>query len=75
MGIGIGFASGASTGGTDILGRLIQHKFPTVPIGKMILFVDSVIILISLIIFKNLELILFGIISLFLVSYSIYKHI
>ena len=71
VGIGIGFASGASTGGTDILGRLIQHKFPTVPIGKMILFVDSTIILTSLIIFRNLELTLFGVISLFLVSYSI----
>lgn len=71
LGIGIGFASGASTGGTDILGRLIQHKFPTVPIGKMILVVDSVIILISLVIFRNLELTLFGIISLIITSYSI----
>lgn len=71
LGIGIAFASGASTGGTDILGRLIQSKLPTVPIGKMVLVVDSVIILISLIIFKNLELTLFGIISLFITSYSI----
>ncbi len=71
LGIGLGFAAGASTGGTDILGRLIQHKFKTVPIGKLLLVVDGVIIIISLIIFKNLELTLFGIITLFLSSYSI----
>ena len=71
LGIGLGFAAGASTGGTDILGRLIQHKFKTMPIGKLLLFVDGVIIIISLIIFKNPELTLFGIITLFLSSYSI----
>lgn len=71
LGIGLGFAAGASTGGTDILGRLIQHRFKTVPIGKLLLFVDGVIIILSLIIFKNPELALFGIITLFLSSYSI----
>ena len=71
LGIGLGFAAGASTGGTDILGRLIQYKFPTVPIGKLLLFVDGVIILTSLIIFKNIELALFGIISLFISSTTI----
>lgn len=71
FGIGLGFAAGASTGGTDILGRLIQYKFPTVPIGKLLLLVDGLIILISLIIFKNIELTLFGIISLFISSTTI----
>ena len=71
LGIGLGFAAGASTGGTDILGRLIQHRFKTVPIGKLLLFVDGVIIIVSLFVFKNPELTLFGIITLFLSSYSI----
>ena len=71
MGIGISFAAGASTGGTDILGRLIQYKFPTVPIGKLLMIVDGMIILISLLVFKNLELTLVGIISLFISSFAI----
>ena len=71
FGIGISFAAGASTGGTDILGRIIQYKMPTVPIGKLLLVVDSVIILISLIIFKQLELVLYGIITLFISSWAI----
>lgn len=71
MGIGMSFAAGASTGGTDIIGRIIQSKFTSVPIGKILLFVDGVIILISLIVFKNLELTLFGILTLLISSYSV----
>ncbi len=72
LGIGVCFAAGASTGGTDILGRLIQHKFQTLPIGKILLFVDGVIILISFFAFDNdVELVLFGIIDLFIASFSV----
>lgn len=71
IGIGMSFAAGASTGGTDIIGRIIQMKFSFVPIGKMLLFVDGIIILASLIIFKNIELTLFGILTLLISSYSI----
>lgn len=71
IGIGLGFVAGASTGGTDILGRLIQYKFPTVPIGKLLLIVDGIIIMVSLVIFKNIELSLFGVISLFISSSTI----
>lgn len=70
-GIGLSFAAGASTGGTDILGRILQSKFSFLPIGKLLLFVDGIIILVSLIIFKNLELSLYGIIALFISSYTI----
>lgn len=71
LGIGMSFAAGASTGGTDIIGRIIQSKFSHIPIGKMLLFIDGIIILVSLIIFKNIELTLYGIISLFISSFSI----
>ncbi len=71
IGIGICFAAGASSGGTDIIGRIIQTKFPHVPIGKMLLFVDGVIILISLMVFRNLELTMYGILALLVSSFSI----
>jgi len=71
LGIGMSFAAGASTGGTDIIGRIIQTKFSHVPIGKMLLFVDGVIILVSLIVFRNLELTLYGILTLLVSSFSI----
>lgn len=71
LGIGMSFAAGASTGGTDIIGRIIQSKFAFVPIGKMLLFVDGIIIVISLTVFKNLELTMYGILTLFISSYSV----
>lgn len=71
LGIGMAFAAGASTGGTDIIGRIIQSKFSHIPIGKMLLFVDGVIIVVSFVIFRNLELTLFGVLTLFISSYSI----
>lgn len=71
FGIGITFVAGASTGGTDILGRIMQYKFPYFKIGKLLLIIDSAIILTSLVVFKNMELTMFGIMSLFLSTYSI----
>lgn len=71
LGIGIAFAAQASTGGTDILGRMVQKIFPTVPIGKVLLVVDGIIIFISFIVFRKIELTLFGAIALFIQSYAI----
>ena len=71
LGIGMSFAAGASTGGTDIVGRIIQSKFSHIPIGRMLLLVDGIIIAVSFLVFRNTELILFGIITLFISSCSI----
>lgn len=71
VGIGMSFAAGASTGGTDIIGRIVQEKFSSVPIGKLLLFIDGIIIVVSLVAFKDIELALFGILTLFISSYSI----
>ena len=60
-GIGLAFVSGASTGGTDILSRIIQHFLPRFPIGKLLLAVDGLVIITSLVVFKDTELVLFGI--------------
>lgn len=71
LGIGIAFSAGASTGGTDILGRIIQYFFPQFHIGKLLLFVDGLVILASLAVFKNRELVLFGIFSLFFSTFCV----
>ncbi|MBR6509452.1 MAG: YitT family protein [Clostridia bacterium] len=71
LGIGIAFASGASTGGTDILSRLIQYFLPQFPIGKLLLLVDGLVIIASLIVFKDTELVLFGVFSLFFSTFCI----
>jgi len=71
FGIGMTLLSGGSTGGTDILGRLLQHFFPHIKIGKLLLFVDAAVILTSLITFRQIDLALWGIVALFLSTFSV----
>ena len=71
FGIGMTLLSGGSTGGTDILGRLLQHFFPHFKIGKLLLFVDAAVILTSLITFRQIDLALWGIVALFLSTFSV----
>ncbi len=71
FGIGLALASGSSTGGGDIIGRLIQHKFKSLPIGRILMLVDGVIILSSLFVFNDIDLVLFGVISMFISNFVI----
>ena len=71
FGIGISFASGVSTGGTDILSRFLQAINPHIKIGRVLLMVDAGVILLSLITFKQIDLALYGIIALFISTYAI----
>lgn len=71
LGLGLAFTQGASTGGTDILGRLFQKIKPHIKIGTMLLIVDFFVIFSSLIVFKQFRLALYGIIALYLSSFTI----
>ena len=75
IGIGLALANGASSGGTDILSRIIQAIFPHMPIGKLIMVVDAVVILTSLVVFKKVDITLYGIVALFMSTFAIDKLI
>lgn len=66
LGAVLTFMENANTGGTDIIARLIQAGFSYFPIGKLLLIIDTVIIIASLFVFKNIDLALYGIIGLFI---------
>ena len=71
VGIGIALISGSSTGGTDIAARIIQHYREDVSIGKLLLIVDATVILISLLVFRNTNLALYGIIALAISTFAV----
>lgn len=71
VGIGIVLATGSTSGGTDIPGRMLQYFFPDLHIGTVLLGLDGLIISMSLVVFKEVELCLYGIIALFLSSYMV----
>lgn len=68
LGTALTFSENANTGGSDIVGRLIQHKVPYFPIGRLLLIIDSIIIFISILIFRNTELALYGVFGLIISS-------
>lgn len=63
-GLGIVFAEGASTGGTDILGRLLKRVMRNVPIGKVMLMMDIVVITLTGVVFKDINNALYSAITL-----------
>ena len=71
LGIAIAFSVESSTGGTDILGRIIQHYFPHFPVGKILQGVNGVIIAASYFVFKDTKLILFSVLALFVSTFTI----
>ena len=71
LGIGIAFSAESSTGGTDILGRLIQNFFPHLPVGKILQGINGLIIAASYFVFKDTELILFSVLALFVSTFTI----
>lgn len=54
--IGLIFKVGASTGGTDIIARLLKLRLPHVETGKLFIIVDIIIVLASAIAFRDIEL-------------------
>ena len=64
-GMGLIFMGGMSTGGTDILGYVLQKKRPQMSIGRALMAVDGVVLVISIFVFGNIDAALFGLINLF----------
>ena len=70
-GIGVVFLRGATTGGTDIVGRLLRLKFPHVPVGKLVMVGDLIVVVLAGIIYRSLESVLFSLVIIFLDSLAV----
>ena len=64
-GLALVFMRGATTGGTDIIAKLINRKFKFLSIGRIILLMDLLIISASAIAFKCLVSALYAVIMIF----------
>ena len=67
-GLGIVFSQGATTGGTDIVARLLKLKFPWLPMGKLVLIPDGVVLALTAIAFRRLETALYGVVALYVAT-------
>lgn len=65
VGLGLIFLRGGSTGGTDIIGRNLNLRFPFLSVGSIILISDAVVIVLSAIVYGSLENALYAVIAIF----------
>ena len=70
MGVGLGlvFSQGATTGGTDIIGKLLKLKLPWLPIGKLVMIPDMVVVILAAVVFGTINAALYGLIQMYLLS-------
>ena len=69
LSLGLIFAQGATTGGTDLVARLVKLKLPWVPMGKMLLVIDMAVVVLVAIAFGNLTTALYGFIAQVVCAY------
>ena len=67
IGLGIIFNAGGTTGGTDILARII-NKYTHISMGKLLFILDFCILMLILLIFKDLRLVSYTLLFDFIVS-------
>lgn len=65
LGLGLIFKSKATSGGTDIVAMIIS-KYTRLPVGQLLIYVDSVIVLIGLIVFRDFKIPLYSLIVIFI---------
>ena len=66
LSLGIVFQQGATTGGTDLIARLLKLPFAWLPVGKLLLAVDLVMLLLVAVAFRSIDSALYGMIALYI---------
>ena len=59
---------GATTGGSEIVARLLERKFHHIPIGRLILLVDAMVVAASAVVYGNIESALYAMVMIFVSS-------
>ncbi|MDR2980280.1 MAG: YitT family protein [Bacteroidales bacterium] len=68
LGLGLVFKSRATSGGTDIIAMIISKYFKHIPIGTILICVDSVVVLIALMVFKDWSVPLYSLLVIYVVG-------
>ena len=66
LSLGIVLLQGATTGGTDLLARLLKLRFAWLPMGKLLMVVDLAVIVAVAAAFRNFSSALYGVVSLYI---------
>ncbi len=68
FGLGLNYMRESTTGGTDIINKIVTKFRPTIRLGKLVLITDSFVVAFGLIVYRDLDVIMYAIISIFVQS-------
>ena len=68
LSLGLVFQQGATTGGTDLIARLLKLKLKWLPMGKLLMGIDLAVILMVSATFRTLNSALYGLVALYITT-------
>lgn len=68
LGLGLVILRGATTGGVDIIGKLINSKYPHISIGRVILIGDAVVLILTALCYRDFSGALYSVITIYITS-------
>lgn len=71
VGLGLIFHNGATTGGSDIIAKLLRLKFAHLSMGRVIFAVDLIIVIGSAFAYKSVESMLYSLVTIFISTQAI----
>ena len=71
VGLSLVFMRGATTGGTDLTARVLNHRLRHLSMGKLMLAVDGCIIVVSAFVFKSIESAVYACVVIFVSTHII----
>jgi uncharacterized membrane-anchored protein YitT (DUF2179 family) len=67
-GLGLSYVRESTTGGTDIVNKIINRFHPTMKLGQLQLIIDGVVVALGYVVNRNLDVVLYALISIFVQS-------
>lgn len=71
VGLGLIFHNGATTGGSDIIAKLLRLKYAHISMGRVIFAVDLIIVVSSAFAYKSVESMLYSLVTVFISTQAI----
>ena len=68
VGLGLIFRKDATTGGTDLLARIVHKLIPYVSMSQLLLLIDAVVVLLAAFVFRQYNLALYASVSIFITA-------
>lgn len=66
IGLGINYLRDGSTGGMDIINRVIIHKFPNMKMGSIVFITDTVVVLFAVLVFRDINVLLYSALAIYI---------